>query len=319
MINKKIKKENGFAGSDALIAVLIIVLFTGIIATIIYNIYLSNASIKRMGTSTKYITNIFENMDKAYYDDVTLTGLKNYINTNSDLFSTSENQINISSNNTSESNESIGTTDNPRYTINVYIEYYNKTTGNEDKLDLVKQITVTVIYKLGNKNQEITMTRVKSRERLVTPNIPDISLLGSEETKVYPVKKVNNKWKVCDSRDTGWYSYENGYWATIVISDEDLKIDDEINIDNYFLEGNMYVWIPRFAYDSSNNSILFLYSNTNSYVNNNGEYNSLSEPENTFEVSQDFKTGDQANIGIWVNNTSGEAYTELNSIYERKV
>lgn len=319
MINKKIKKENGFAGSDALIAVLIIVLFTGIIATIIYNIYLSNASIKRMGTSTKYITNIFENIDKAYYDDVTLTGLKNYINTNSDLFSTSENQINISSNNTSESNESIGTTDNPRYTINVYIEYYNKTTGNEDKLDLVKQITVTVIYKLGNKNQEITMTRVKSRERLVTPNIPDISLLGSEETKVYPAKKVNNKWKVCDSRDTGWYSYENGYWATIVISDEDLKIDDEINIDNYFLEGNMYVWIPRFAYDSSNNSILFLYSNTNSYVNNNGEYNSLSEPENTFEVSQDFKTGDQANIGIWVNNTSGEAYTELNSIYERKV
>ena len=319
MINKKIKKENGFAGSDALIAVLIIVLFTGIIATIIYNIYLSNASIKRMGTATKYITNIFENMDKAYYDDVTLIGLKDYINANSELFSTSENQINISSNNTSESGESIGITDNPRYTINVDIEYYNKTQGNEDKLDLVKQITVTVIYKLGNKNQEITMTRVKSRERLLTPNIPDISLLEIEETKVYPVKKVNNKWKVCDSRDSGWYNYESGYWATIIISNQELKIDDEVNIDDYILEGNMYVWIPRFAYDLSNNSILFLYSNTNNYVNNNGEYNSLLDLENTFGVLQDFKTGDQENTGIWINNTLGDAYTKLNSIYERKV
>ena len=36
--------------------------------------------------------------------------------------------------------------------------------GNKDKLDLVQEITMTVKYKLGNKEQEITMTRNKVKE-----------------------------------------------------------------------------------------------------------------------------------------------------------
>lgn len=316
MTIKNLKKSNGFAATDALIAVLIISLFTGIIATIIYNIYLSNASIKRMGTATGYITSIFENVDKEFYEDITIAGLETYIINNQELFSISDNQINIYSNNSEEITKNIGKTDNPLYKIDMAIEYYNKTEGNEEKLDLVKQITVTVTYKLGNKEQEISMKRLKSREKLVTPNSPDISLLGIEEEKVYPVKKINNKWKVCDERDSSWYSYESGYWATVIISEEELQIDDEININYFATAGNVYVWIPRFTHDSSNNSILFLYSNTNNYINNNGEYNSLSQLEDTSGVSADFQTND---IGIWVSNTLGEAYKKLNSVYERQV
>ena len=44
----KLKNSNGFAASDALMAIIIITAFTGIIATLAYNIYLSNTSIKRM-------------------------------------------------------------------------------------------------------------------------------------------------------------------------------------------------------------------------------------------------------------------------------
>lgn len=319
MTVKKLKKSNGFAASDGLIAILIITLFTGIITTIIYNIYLSNASIKRMSTATGYVTTILENMDKEYYEDMTIDGLEDYINTNQELFDVQDNQINISSNDTTEQQKSMGSSSNPPYTINMNIEYYNKTEGNEDKLDLVKKLTVTVSYKLGNKDQEITMSRVKSREKLLTPNSPDISLLSSEKQKVYPIKKVNDKWKVCYEKDSNWYNYENGYWATIIISEDELQIGDEINKDDFANSGDMYVWIPRFAYDETNNSILFLYSNTNNYVSNSESYNNLLELEDTFKISSEFKTNSQENVGIWVNNTSGVAYANLNSIYERQV
>ena len=317
MIKRKVKEENGFAASDALIAVLIIALFTGIIATIIYNIYLSNSSIKRMGTATGYITKIFENLDKRYYDDTTVEGLATYFNENGTQFNIDKNQINISSNNENETAITIGVSDSEQYKINIYIEYYNKTEGNKDKLDMVKQLTVTVGYKLGNKNQEITMNRVKSREKLVAPNKPDIALLEEQTKKVVnPVKNINGKWKVCDERDATWYNYEGGYWAAAVVSDEKLEINTEINIDDYLTDGNIYVWIPRFAYDEKTSSIEFLYSKTNNYIDDIGDYNVLSELEDTFVVSTEFKIDDKDSIGIWVNNTSGDAYTNLNSIYE---
>ena len=315
MIKRKVKEENGFAASDALIAVLIIALFTGIIATIIYNIYLSNTSIKRMATATGYITNIFENTDKVYYDDVTVNDLKAYINSNTELFNTSSNQINISSNN-GEETATIGVSEEPQYKIDIYIEYYNKTEEaieKENNLDLVKRLTVTVSYKLGNKNQEITMNRVKSREKLVAPNKPDIALLEEQTKKtVNPIKNINGKWKVCDERDSTWYNYENGYWATAVITEEKLELNSEINIEDYKAVDNIYVWIPRYAYDETNNLAEFLYSNTNNYIDDSGDYNVLLELDDTFNTS--YFSDDS--IGIWVNDNSGDVYTKLNSIYE---
>ena len=162
-MRNRIKEQKGFATSDALIAVLIIILFSGLIATISYNVYLSNSSIKRMSKATGYITNMFEYIDKEYYQNITVNGLEDYINNNQTVFNTTNNQINISSNNTQETAKTIGN-NNPAFIMNIYIEYYNKTQGNTDKLDLVKEITMTVNYKLGNKNQEITMTRNKAKE-----------------------------------------------------------------------------------------------------------------------------------------------------------
>lgn len=162
---KTLKTDNGFTTVDALIAILIIALFTGIIATIIYNIYLANTSIKRMSIATGYITSIFEYTEKIYYDDVTIENLKKHIQeTESNFYTNNENnKIVIESNNNDEIKEEFG---NPNaYTINIYIEYYNKTEGNTEKLDLIKQITVTVSYKLGNKNQSISMTKIKQREK----------------------------------------------------------------------------------------------------------------------------------------------------------
>ena len=163
-MKKILKEQKGFVASDALIAVLIITLFSGLIATISYNIYLSNSSIKRMSKATEYITRTFEHIDKESYENITINGLEQFFNNNQTVFDVNNNQINIKSNNPEETAKSIGDLTNPAFTIDVFINYYNKTEGNTDKLDLVKEITMTVKYKLGNKDQEIIMTRNKTKE-----------------------------------------------------------------------------------------------------------------------------------------------------------
>lgn len=162
-MRKSLKEQKGFATSDALIAVLIITLFSGLIATISYNIYLSNSSIKRMSKASEYTTRTFEYIEKEYYENITINGLEQFFNNNQDVFNINNNQINIKSNNVDEIEKSIGNSTNPAYTMDINIVYYNKTEGNEDKLDLVKEITMTVTYKLGNKDQEITITRNKTK------------------------------------------------------------------------------------------------------------------------------------------------------------
>lgn len=319
MAIKNLKKSNGFAASDGLIAVLIIVLFSGLITTIIYNIYLSNASIKRMSIATEYITTVFEYLDKAYYDDIYVDGLATYIDgkqkdDNKDIFDKSVNKVIISSNN-GDGQKNITESEDPQYTIEMKIDYYNETEGNQEKLDLVKKLTVAVSYKLGNKDQKIEMSRIKSRENLITPNRPDFSLLNLEdEENAYPIKKVDDKWQVCDEKDINWYNYENGYFATIVVSKEMLPIGEKIIINDFKDAGNMYIWIPRFAYDTTD--IKFLYSNTNNYIKyaeGSVKYSVLSGIENSsFKVLQVFETEEQDNVGIWIKDElSSEAYKIL--------
>lgn len=52
-MKKNIKKQNGIAAADGIVAVLIISLFIGLIATISYNTYLASTSIKRNSEATR--------------------------------------------------------------------------------------------------------------------------------------------------------------------------------------------------------------------------------------------------------------------------
>lgn len=156
-----LKEQKGFAVSDGLIALLIITLFSGLIATISYNIYLSNSSIKRMSKATEYIVDMFEYIDKIPYSEVTNENLINYFN---GKYYYEEDRV------TPKTNAEVKLIENDTETVNtpfkaeISIVKYNQTEGNTDKLDLVQEITMTVNYKLGNKDQEITMTRNKTAE-----------------------------------------------------------------------------------------------------------------------------------------------------------
>ena len=295
MAIKKLKKENGFVSSDALIAILIITLFTGIIATLLYNIYLSKASLERMSKANKYVVDVFEHIDKIYYDEVSEDNLIKYFN---QKYYYKDDGITPS-----EAAEVIAGKDeillNIPFKVFITVKNYNNIEGNEDKLDLIKEITMLVKYKLGNKEQEIKVKRIKSREKLVSINKPNLKLLNLDEgNKVYCIKEVNNKYEVCHENDNDWYNYEARKLAKILITNKTLEIGYELTDEDVLL----YQWIPRFGEDGEGN-IKFLYSNTNKYVTQQDGYQKLVDLEDIYTVNTSFidTTGEETIqlIGIW--------------------
>lgn len=288
MKKKRLKEQKGFAASDALIAVLIIALFSGLIATISYNIYLSNSSIKRMSKATEYITNVFEHIDKVYYDEVTIENLKS-------SYTYLSEQIN-SQESIDENMERLGvltgTVENS-YEITIIIDKYNL---EENSLDLVKQIKMRVKYKLGNKDQIIEMKKIKQRENLITPNIPKIELLELQKGyNIYPIKEINNTYTVCNLNDSNWYNYENDKYAKVVITANTLEIGDVLGEQ----DTEIYMWIPRYA-QNSEGDIKYLYSNTNTYVSNQEGYQKLIELEEEYTVNNSFIDSALGElVGIW--------------------
>lgn len=305
MKGKILKNQKGIAGSDALIAILIIALFVGLIATISYNIYLSNSSVKRMSKATSYIVDMFEYIDKIYYDDVTEENLKKYFN---DKYG--------------EEAKVIETEDeNVPFKINLEITNYNETEGNDDKLDLVKQIVMKVNYKLGNKPQTIEMKKIKSRETFITPNSPDLAQLSiTEGNKKYPIKRVGNIWEVCDVKDNSWYNYETGDWALAMETTEELTAGQEVETETLSEGEKIYAWIPRYAYDTKNN-IKFLYSNSDCYIDvkENDDTDVKANYNIMVKINEEEYTKPDCfseNVtGIWTTDKSSDEYTKLNAVY----
>ncbi len=314
MKNKRLRSQKGFAGADALIAVLIIALFSGLIASISYNIYLGNSSIKRISKANQYIVDMFEYVDRTYYDDITEESLVEYFN-NKYYFETDgttpKNKAEVKMIKQGEEKA-----DTP-FQAEINITKYNAQEGNTDKLDLVEEITMTVRYKLGNKDQAIEMKKTKAREKLVTPNVPDLSSLELQDGyKAYSIKRESGSWKVFDNENDAWYNYETGDWALVVASSEELNDGDEINIDNLENGEEIYYWIPRYAYNESNNDLKFLFNTSNNYVDRSGQYDIITPIDNAqYTMPTGFTLDNADKLGVWSKDTNDEIYQKLNTIY----
>lgn len=301
-MKKFLKNNKGLTGADALLAVALIVLFSGIIATISYNIYIATSSLKRSSKATEYITNVFEHAKKEYYDDVTEEKLVEYFNTN---FKDKKTEAFVSN------DEQLNTSDKP-YIIKISVTSYNATENNEEKLDLVKEIEVNVKYKLGNKTKDINMKTAKARETLETPNKPDLSQITTSQGEyVYPIKYANNRWQVV-SDDTNWYNYENGVWASVLIAKTQKQIGDSVAEE----DGTIKLWIPRFAYLSSDDSsVEFLYKNTNKKIEVKNEITEIKEKATGSIVNDEaFNPASGSLTGIWVTkeDLTSQPYSILN-------
>lgn len=242
-----LKSNKGITGADAVLGVALAILFSGIIATLSYNIYVTSSSLKRSSKALEYITSTFEYVATQYYDNVTEDNIKEYIN---------------------NLDEKISTNEGKPYKAQVSVTKYNQIEGNTDKLDLVKEITMSVTYKLGDKDQTIEIKTAKSREKLEVPNKPNLDKLAiTERQYIYPIKYVNENWKVTSKDDTNWYDYNRGLWGTVVVTTTQKSIGDVITKT----DGTIYLWVPRFEYSPNHNSedkyvVNFLYKNTNKRI-----------------------------------------------------
>ena len=240
-----LKSNKGITGADAVLGVALAILFSGIIATLSYNIYVTSSSLKRSSKALEYITSTFEYVATQYYDNVTEDNIKNYISTKLD--------------------GKISINEGTPYKAQVSVTNYNQMEGNTDKLDLVKEITMSVTYKLGDKDQTIEIKTAKSREKLEVPNKPDLDKIAITEGQyIYPIKYVNGNWEVTSKDDTNWYDYNRGLWGTVVVTTTQKSIGDVIT----YADGTIYLWIPRFEYSNSEDKYVvnFLYKNTNKRI-----------------------------------------------------
>lgn len=209
-----------------------------------------------------------------------------------------------------------------KYKMKINVTKYNA--GRENEIyDLVKEVNVSVTYKIGSRNQTIEMKKTKTREVLETPNKPNLSLLEVDSGfTIYPLKYADKKWKICDKNDASWYDYLSGRWALALKTNKQYDINDNVNTNNISENEAIYAWLPRYAYDSTNSKILFLFSNTDKYIKNPDElnaYNSLENYDNTkYELPNEFSNQDSQKEGIWTTDSNINAYQYLNQVYPLK-
>lgn len=125
-----LKQNKGVTLADAIIAITIFMIFTGLIITISYNIYLQSNFVKRNSSATNYIVDLFEYAQVLEFKDVTTEKLEEYIN----------------------QKEGISTL------VNSSKGYKMKISVKENKEGYIKQIDATVSYKIGKKEKSVTMS-----------------------------------------------------------------------------------------------------------------------------------------------------------------
>ena len=124
-----LKNKKGFTGIDISIAVTAIIIFTSIILALMYNVKMENLKMQRKLLANIYLTETLENVGIAKYDDVT--------SENTNLIPDTPELFNIKTNVTKVSDEDVS------------------------KEDVIKKVTVTVSYKVGDKTYENVAERLK--------------------------------------------------------------------------------------------------------------------------------------------------------------
>lgn len=126
------KREKGLTGVDISIAVIAIMLFTGIILSLMYNVRLENIKIKAKTMANIYLTETMENIGIVSYEEV------------------------------AESNQELLPEINNFFKETIEVTKISKEDLAEQ--DIVKKVKVKVSYTIGNKTYEETMQRLKVKE-----------------------------------------------------------------------------------------------------------------------------------------------------------
>lgn len=136
---KKIKlnfrSNKGFTMQDLLIALFFIVLFVGIISSMMYAVYKLQMKANLMSQMTMYSVQILEDIDKISYEEVQKKTAQEY-----------RNQFSIPAG------------------FNINIEVSNYGEGIENVQDVMKIVKLTLSYTFSNETEEFMVQRLKIKE-----------------------------------------------------------------------------------------------------------------------------------------------------------
>ena len=100
--------------------------------------------------------------------------------------------------------------------------------------DMVQKVTIYAEDYSGNYN-------------IITINCNNEYMKPKLSNNMVPIRYKKGKWQVCKETDPLWYDYSSTSkkWANVMISDKKLEEGTVVKEEDL---GDMYVWIPRFAY-----------------------------------------------------------------------
>lgn len=132
--SRKLKSESGFTMYDLIVAMFLITLFVGLIASLMYSSYKINMETNLMMQASAYSVQILEDIDKIAYEEV-----------DSSLASKYKSDFSIPAG----------------FNVNLEVSKY----GEEQNLqDVMKIVKLTISYEFSGNTENVTITRLKIKE-----------------------------------------------------------------------------------------------------------------------------------------------------------
>ena len=149
------KNNKGYTGIDISIAMIIILIFIPTIFGIVYNLQKTRARTERKAVAINIATDVLEIAKSLNYSEVFISNENSEFKT---LLNNKYSSLEISNNTV---NFNYSDVNNIHYKIQVTVSnYYPADIEVQDQNDLVKQITVEVMYPVGNSTKSINISTV---------------------------------------------------------------------------------------------------------------------------------------------------------------
>ena len=141
----KNKKERGASLIDVVSGIIIFTISTGVVISMYYQIYLTMAKTKIHQVAISCMTEVFEKIDLESYDLITTDEVNKLIKESglNDYFNESKNESTVTCSVT---------------------KFKDSAPEGEERLDLVKQINITVKYTVAGKTTTLPINKIKIRE-----------------------------------------------------------------------------------------------------------------------------------------------------------
>lgn len=132
---EKLKSNKGISMADVVIALLILIILSGVIGNILYQIAYNNAALRMNAIATDYAVKVAEYIDKIPYENVT-------------------NEMQI----TTINGEKII----DKFNVSIEVENYNN--DDSTKEDIIKKVIITVNYNILKETKNYKIQKLKIKE-----------------------------------------------------------------------------------------------------------------------------------------------------------